>query len=282
MLGSELTARLKRDFAGYTPAGKRVANYLLANLEQLPFETADGIAAQTGLAGITVGRFLRQLGYRNLDDLKKALRGGRPWLMTERLGSYRANAGREDALEQSLALEQQAVAHAYALARTPEFHRVVEAIATAEAVFLVGIQSTRGIVNSLFCHLEYIRPRVFYVDGLSGTYVESLNSEFTSPYLVLTDLSAYSVMTRRLCAAARDRAIPTALIGDKYCTWARDYPVDLLQIETDVGQFWDSLAPMCCLFNLIADAVIARLGSRLDERLVRNKVLQKELGQFEF
>ena len=86
---------------------------------------------------------------------------------------------------------------------------------------------------------------------------------------------------RRLVAAACGRGIPTAFIGDKYCTWARDYPVDFLQIETDVGQFWDSLAPMCCLFNLIADAVVVRLGPKVDERFVRNKILQKELGQFE-
>ena len=38
---------------------------------------------------------------------------------------------------------------------------------------------------------------------------------------------------------------------------------------------------MCCLFNLIADAVVVRLGPKVDERFVRNKILQKELGQFE-
>jgi DNA-binding MurR/RpiR family transcriptional regulator len=202
--------------------------------------------------------------------------------MTDRLGSFRAFAHQADPRERSLEMEKKAVEHAYGLARTPEFQRVVEGIAGAEAVFLAGIQSTRGIVNALFCHLEYIRPRVYYVDGLSGTYVESLNSEVQSPYLVVTDLSAYASMTRRLIAAACARNIPTAFVCDKYCTWARDYAVDLLQVETDVGQFWDSLAPLCCLFNLVADGVIARLGPALDPRLDRNKVLQKELGQFEF
>jgi DNA-binding MurR/RpiR family transcriptional regulator len=282
MQESEFASRLKQGFPAFTPAGKRVATYLLANLRELAYETADGIASRTGVTGITVGRFLRRMGYRNLDDLKRALRGGRPWLMTDRLGSYRALAAQGDTLARSLDLEKRAIEAAYDLARTPEFQRVVERIAEAEAVFLVGIQSTRGIVNSLFCHLEYIRPRVYYVDGLSGTYVESLNSEFASPYLVITDLSAYSAMTRRLCAAASARNLCAALVCDKYCTWARDYPVDLLQVETDVGQFWDTLAPLCCLFNLIGDGVIARLGPRLDQRLVRNKILQKELGQFEF
>ena len=277
----DLAELLARDFASFTPAGKRIANYMLANPQQLPFETADGIAAQTGTAGITVGRFLRQLGFRNLDHLKKTLRRGRPWLMTDRLGSFRAHAGQQDALERSLELEKRAIEHAYGLARTPAFQRIAAGIAEADAVFLAGIQSTRGIVNALFCQLEYIRPRVYYVDGLSGTYVESLNSESAKPYLVLTDLSVYSVMTRRLCAAACERQLPVAIIGDKYCTWARDYPVTFLQLETDAGQFWDSLAPMCCLFNLLVDAVILRLGPQVDARLARNKALQKELGQFE-
>ena len=81
MQGSELAEKLKRDFQGFTPAGKRIATYLLDNLAQLPYETANGIATRTGIAGITVGRFLRQLGFRNLEELKKDLRGGRPWLM---------------------------------------------------------------------------------------------------------------------------------------------------------------------------------------------------------
>ena len=277
----DLPERLKREFATFTPAGKRIATYLLANLQQLPYETADGIAAQTGITGITVGRFLRQLGFKNLDALKKSLRGGRPLLMTDRLGTFRAQAAHGNTLEQSLEREKRALEHSYRLTGTPEFERVVAGIADADSVYLAGIQSTRGIVNSLFCHLEYIRPRVHFVDGLSGTYVESLNSECAAPYLVVTDLSAYSIMTRRLVAAACGRGIPTAFIGDKYCTWARDYPVDFLQIETDVGQFWDSLAPMCCLFNLIADAVVVRLGPKVDDRFVRNKILQKELGQFE-
>jgi len=281
MQEAELADRLKREFPSFTPAGKRIATYLLANLHQLPFETADGIGSHTGMAGITVGRFLRSLGYRNLDDLKKALRGGRPWLVTDRLGTYRAHSVQGDSLARQLDLEKRAIEHAYGLARTPEFQRVVEGIAEADAVFLAGVQSTRGIVNALFCHLEYIRPRVYFVDGLAGTYAESLNSEFSNPYLVVTDLSAYAAMTRRLIAAATARNIRTAFVADQFCTWAREYPVDLLQVETDVGRFWDTLAPLCCLFNLITDAVIARLGSRLDQRLLRNKELQKELGQFE-
>ena len=64
---------LEQQFADLTPTGKRIAGYLLANPQKLPFETADSIALQAGTTGISVGRFLRSLGYRNIDDVKRSL-----------------------------------------------------------------------------------------------------------------------------------------------------------------------------------------------------------------
>ena len=83
-------------FAELTPTSKRVASYMLANLERLGLETADQIAQQAGTSGISVGRFLRSIGYQNLDDLKRELRGAqeRPWLITDRLDAFRRAAWR--------------------------------------------------------------------------------------------------------------------------------------------------------------------------------------------
>ncbi|MBC8749902.1 MULTISPECIES: sap1 transcriptional regulator SapR [Paraburkholderia] len=288
-------------FAELTPTSKRVASYMLANLDRLGLETADQIAQQAGTSGISVGRFLRSVGYRNLDDLKRELRGTqqRPWLITDRLDAFRRGASdgaqtgepppgaadgsspREAALAQSLELEISAIHHVYELARSPAFARVAQRIANADAVYILGIQSTRGISNAFYSYLEYIRPRVFYSDGMSGSYVDSLNSEFSVPYLIVTDTRAYSTTARRFCQAASRRGLPFALVTDIYCTWARDFDGDLLQVKTDVGQFWDSLAPLTCLFNLLISAVVERLGPAIDERVARNRELQSEFDQFD-
>lgn len=91
-------------FAELTPTAKRIASYMLANLDRLGLETADQIAQQTGTSGISVGRFLRSIGYRNLDDLKRELRGGgndRPWMITDRLDEYRRACDRRRARRRS-------------------------------------------------------------------------------------------------------------------------------------------------------------------------------------
>ncbi|KVR43336.1 sap1 transcriptional regulator SapR [Burkholderia ubonensis] len=270
-------------FAELTPTSKRIASYMLANLDRLGLETADQIAQQTGTSGISVGRFLRSVGYRNLDDLKLELRGSeeRPWMITDRLDEYRRMAGRADTSPRSLELELGAIRHAYELAQSPAFARVADHIATADAVYILGIQSTRGISNAFHSYLEYIRPRVFYSDGMSGSYVDALNSEFESPYLIITDTRAYSRVARQLCEAASRRGLQYVLVTDVYCPWAREFPCDVLQVKTDVGQFWDSLAPLTCLFNSLITATVERLGPGIDERVARNKELQRELDQFD-
>ncbi|ACC73125.1 MurR/RpiR family transcriptional regulator [Paraburkholderia phymatum] len=283
---------VEASFATLTPTAKRIASYMLANLERLGLETADQIAQQTGTSGISVGRFLRSVGYRNLDDLKRELRGAqsRPWFITDRLDAYRSerangNANGLDANEanpaSSLDLEVDAIRYVYQLAQGEAFARIAQRIAEADAVFILGIQSTRGISNAFYSYLEYLRPRVFYSDGMSGSYVDSLNSEFGSPYLIVTDTRAYSRIARRYCEAAARRDLPFALVTDLYCPWAREFSCDLIQVKTDVGQFWDSLAPLTCLFNLLLTSIVERLGPAIDERVARNRELQRELDQFD-
>lgn len=201
--------------------------------------------------------------------------------MNERLDSWQQQRPLSDRLQHSLSLEVDAITHVYQLAQTDVFKQIVHQLTHAEAVFVLGIQSTRGIANAFFSHLEYLRPRVSYSEGLSGSWVESLNSGFDHPYVVLTDTRAYSAIARQYCRVASEKSIPMALITDIWCPWARDYPIDLLQVKTDTGHFWDSLAPVSCLFNLLLSGVVQALGDALADRLTRNRELQQEFGQFE-
>ncbi|WP_153393003.1 MULTISPECIES: MurR/RpiR family transcriptional regulator [unclassified Pseudomonas] len=274
---------LENEFSSMTPTGKRIASYLLGNPQQLPFESADSIALQASTTGISVGRFLRSLGYQNLDDVKQSLRGEVPasWLITDRIAAFRAESNGGDALDRSMQREIEAIQYVYEVARSEAFAQIVKRIHEADAVFIIGIQSTRGILTAFHSHLEYIRPKVYYVDGLSGIYAETLNSGFDNPYAIIADFRAYSSVTQTFCQAALENALPLALITDLQCPWARDYALDLLQIKTDVGQFWDSPAPLACLLNLMVSAVAQQYGEHLDERLAKNRQLQKAFGQFE-
>ena len=75
--------------------------------------------------------------------------------------------------------------------------------------------------------------------------------------------------------------MPFTLVTDIYCPWTREFAHDLLQVKTDVGQFWDSLAPLTCLFNLLIATIVTQLGSAIDEHVGRTRELQSEFNQFD-
>ena len=130
--------------------------------------------------------------------------------MNERLDSQTLLTGSSSAflsnrLQHALSLEVDAITQVYQLAQTDAFRQVVHHLAHADAVFVLGIQSTRGIANAFFSHLEYLRPRVSYAEGASGSWVESLNSGFAHPYVVLTDTRTCLLDGPRSTAASRAR-----------------------------------------------------------------------------
>ena len=76
----ELQNNLKRQWDTFTTSEQKIAAYLQHNISGIPFETAASLAQRVGVSPMTVGRFLRNLGYTGFADLKKSLRGNAPWL----------------------------------------------------------------------------------------------------------------------------------------------------------------------------------------------------------
>ena len=90
--------------------------------------------------------------------------------MNERLDSRHQQQSLPDRAHQSLLLEIDAITHVYQLAQGETFLRIAQQLAHAEAVYILGIQSTRGIANAFFshrniCDLKSATPKAFPAVG---------------------------------------------------------------------------------------------------------------------
>jgi DNA-binding MurR/RpiR family transcriptional regulator len=90
--------------------------------------------------------------------------------MNERLDSWHQQQSLPDRAHQSLLLEIDAITHVYQLAQGETFLRIAQQLAHAEAVYILGIQSTRGIANAFLvtwniCDLKSATPKAFPAVG---------------------------------------------------------------------------------------------------------------------
>lgn len=122
-MSQPIKQRLESSLSTAAASGRAIANYMLANLYELPFQTAADIAAKLNVSESSVGRFCRSIGYSHFKDLKNDLKadlGDGPWLVGDRLQEFRQQASQgPQGLPRSFELEVAALVKVYEYSLTP-------------------------------------------------------------------------------------------------------------------------------------------------------------------
>lgn len=172
---------------------------------------------------MTVGRYLRRIGYDGVDELKR-----------EMLASASRTAGQVkgkfDGLKTDIrevkflaALIQQQVddlSHLYEITVSREWQKAIDVLLNVEEVYVVGYQNARGVAQYFASQLSYARANVQFVDGLNGTYVELLDGNCKDRYLFLLDVRRIASKARPLAEQARASGVKVILLSDDACIWA--------------------------------------------------------------
>jgi DNA-binding MurR/RpiR family transcriptional regulator len=276
--------------ATFSRAESAIASYLVTHLREIPFETAASISRKLNVSPMTVGRFLRSLGYEGLAALKEELSSTLhqiAWLVGERYERITSPAhvksekdGTVPDLSTSLDLELKALVSTYEQARTARFSHVAALVAKADRVYVAGFQTVRGVAMDFAQRLEYARPGIRFLDGASGTYSELFAEDGGKPVLIIVDIRRYSKQAMLLAQQASQVNIDLVIITDAVCYWAQDLSDNIFRISTDVDMFWDSNAPVTSFLNLLVDDVIRRLGSSVKKRIERLQKLQNDFKNF--
>ncbi|MER9274186.1 MurR/RpiR family transcriptional regulator [Mesorhizobium sp. M0643] len=282
--------KIKERQATFSKAESAIAAYLVTNIRDIPFETAASVSSKLKLSPMTVGRFLRSLGYENLAALKEELGSTIhqiAWLVGERYERMTsAERSRKEAgsaaqhRAASLDLELMAVISAYEQAGTERFGEVGEMVAKADRVYVAGFQTVRGLAMDFALRLEYARPNVGFMDGASGTYSELFADETGRPLLIVVDVRRYAKQAMLLARQASQANINLVIITDSVCYWAQELTDNVFRVATDVDMFWESNAPVTTFLSLLVDEVIQRLGPSVKKRSERLQKLQDNFGSF--
>ena len=278
-----LSERIARAHAQMTPSERGIASYMLGNLHLLPFENAAAIAAKVGVSAMTVGRFLRSIGYGGFSELKDELRGAATnpgLLVSDRLDRIRDNGGGGSALHDNLQMEVNALIAVYEHVGTPRWNRAIACLVSSDQVFVAGFQTLGGLASDFAARLQYLRPGVGVLDGRDGTFAELLAGTAKQPCLVLFEMRRYTKFSRLLAEECSKRGIGLMMICDAHCHWARDCTDAVFTVNTESKLFWDSQAPFLSLTNLMLDHVIRKLRDDAGLRLKSLGALQDRFGAF--
>jgi DNA-binding MurR/RpiR family transcriptional regulator len=265
---SDLEETIKRDWKSYTRSEQKLGTFFLSHLTELPFETAASISRRVSVSPMTVGRYIRKLGYADLRDIKDELRnsvGGTPPDVSSQLFA-----------SASLQAKIRALTEIYKLPNTPEWSTIVQLLASARTVRVAAFQVGRFLGMGFATFLQNLRPRVSFADGGDGSYADVLLDCEPGDLLVLVDARRYSRHFKLLAEEAAARGIETVILTDVYCYWARSITANVLMIETEIGV--RSLSMLQLVMELLLASVADVLKDAGARREQVHELRQKFIG----
>ncbi len=267
----DLQQTLKDRWESFTASDRKIATYLMHNIRDLPLETALSVSKRVGVSSMTVGRFLRTLGYKNLGELKRDFFGDNTWREY-----YRAPKRPKDAddIDMHLEAETRALAGVHALARSKEWKGVVKLLSTADQVSVASFQHSSFLGLGLAKLLQQVRPRVAFSDSGDAAYVDILVDSTKRSCIVLVDTRRYFKQFRAIAEKVAQRKIPLVLITDTDCYWARELTPHVLMVQA--SEVWHSYSALSSLFSLLT-ADVSKENTAVMERLSEINELRQEL-----
>jgi len=240
---------IKEDWNSYTPSEQKLATFFLNHLHELP---AASIGKRVEVSPMTVGRYIKKLGYADLRGIKDELRASSVGeLLLAGGGSQSAFA------EASLRAKIKGLEDVHKIPDSSDWPRIVSLIASASRVHVASFQLGRFMGLGFATFLQTLRPGVYFSDGSDGSYADVLLDPDPNVCLVLIDFRRYSRHFRLLAEEAAARSVPMVILTDVYCHWARALTDNVLMIETDFGIRSLSMAQL--LFELLLAAVASKL-----------------------
>ena len=283
-MSANILERLRAPDARQTKSDILLSNFFERNLAELPFETAKSIAERVGVSQMTVGRYLRRLGYGGLEELKQEMRKGSTrtaWQVKGKFERLQADIRQGRLLAQLIHQQIDDLQQMYEITVSRDWQRAIEALVTADEIFVAAFQNVRGVAQYFAAQLSYARAKVQFIDGLNGTYAELLDGSSPNRLLVLTDVRRFASKARRLADEARAAGVKVVLISDDACTWANESSDIPIIMPGARGPLWDGAATMVAVFDLMIANLIVELGDKVNARVDRLTHLQDVFGDFE-
>lgn len=225
---------------------------------------------------MTVGRFLRSLGYHGLDGIKVHLKENAPSLTSQLpniLEQLQKDASEGHLLATQIAEQVEMLQHIYNLANQPQWHDAVATILASTNVFVASHPSLAGVGRYFSDRLTFARDQVLFLDGANGSYIELFGEPADEGLLVIIDSPSF-VTSRLLARSARRAGCKVLLVTGQFTEWAHEFANITLSLPPQRANSRESLSAIMSLLEYLAAAVMQAAGETAEIRTRRIEELQ--------
>lgn len=256
---------LRERMASLSRAERKIASHILENVARLPLETGASIARVTGVSEMTVGRFVRSLGFANLKALKRRVEAERPDMSSNRAPLPVGHRFTEqDLVNRRFRADLDAVAEAHALAGQQSFRTAMRLLEHAPTIHVLGLPAVRGLAFDFASRLLWLRPGITFLEADQAHGIALAHPG--KNVLVLIDGAPFDGRARQIATEAKAAGVPLIILGEGDDAWVWEKTAFVFRTSLSADVSCPSRTGLQVMAGLALNAVATGLGHRARSR----------------
>ena len=215
---SSLVTKIGKQVNQMTKSQKKVANYLLFNMDKLLFFTADELAKAANVSTATLVRFARELDFEGYTDMQKAARL-RFHDREEEPEDLPQSSPEEDSseylLEKSFRQDIQNLKRTFQDLSREDLERACTLLKTSRRVYLVGMRISRSMATYAYINWGMLRKGVHLIHNEGLDYAEELIEINSEDLIVAFWAPRYNRATYQMLSHAKRQKASVLLITNR-------------------------------------------------------------------
>lgn len=249
--------RLELHFSDLGPQERRVAEFILAHLEDLAVYSAADLARLSGVSKATVTRLFRRLGFDDFKSVKAHARQLRHYGVPLASGADRLGDGVER-FRRHAEREQDNLRQCLEGLTSSLFNEVVSALDQAPTLAIIGYRNSYPIALHMRQQLLQARSRVWLLPAPNQSLAEELVELDPDALIVLIGFRRRPHLFESLIETLAQREQRVLLIGDPTTAKYDDRVTWRLECSLETISAFDSYASAMSLVSLLANAMLHR------------------------
>jgi len=247
--------QLVKDQFNHLSAGqKKVANYLIENLDKAAFKTAYQIGQQASVSETTVIRLSYALGFQGFSQMQDLIQ--RQMLLQNQTAAAAASIQSTDKHVFTKVIENQIdiLRNLLDSANIQEIWKAVEALIKADQILITGHRISHAAAYWFSYMLSTIRDQVSLC-STSGDFYEKFCNLTKDSVVVVFSFPRYSNETIKIAECAVEHGITLISITDRLLSPAGRISDIILTTEENAETGTNSIASVISLLDLVIEGI---------------------------
>jgi DNA-binding MurR/RpiR family transcriptional regulator len=272
-----LEESIRQNYNTLTNRCKKVAEYLLSNMENAAFTDVAHLSQGAQVSETTVIRFARAIGYDGYTDMQRDLR---KWLKEKVTPQEKVERSKfkksRDLYENVIDADIQNLNDLREKDTLDKTEEVIQRIVSCRHLYIMGYRTSYPMAVLLHMFLIQVLRPVELVDVGGGVIYDRIAAWGKEDMLVAFSLPRYSRLTLEIAEYAKRRKCALVAITDSLISPIGRISDIVLQVNSKSPSFFNSLVPCASIINCIAGGVaLLKQKDSIDQLKQRDQMIKE-------